>query len=564
MIAKTAEENTENKPRKVTVEHNDLGEIVGWARGTDIVQFRGLPYASIPARFRQSILNTSLPSQPYDATQPGPTCPHPPQEYWKYWEAQPLTDLPVLDAVRIDELQCLNLSITAPADALNANLKLPVFVFIHGGAFIGGSHAIQLHGREVFDPTGLVRESLRLAMPMIAIGLNYRVGPLGFLASKELTAFSQSLGEPAGNYGLHDQRQALEWLYKFIGGFGGDPERVTIQGTSAGGASCHFLSLFPERKFKRAILASGTCWGIGAVEEDTAQKTFEKLYSAIRSEQETDALDMLQNVDVEKLNNTIKFDVFNPLIDNTWIFKNALLPPDAETVLPVEIMVGAAEREDDIAEVFLRDMNTWRFKSDNDAWDFIKATFASNGCVASPSDFPFANQKLMQAYGLDHLADIKDQSPRLDLEVNATSWAALLGHVLFNFPTYLLAERISESRSAHRIWLYHFDAKNPYPASHSPDMAHHGVNDLLVFNIAADQIPADRRKDWSGAVSHTQRCWIDFVNGKSPWSAFNSSSKGPIFVFADGDGSQEYESMDQALGSKTAERWSAMRSSFFP
>lgn len=59
------------RPEKINFKHDQLGEIVGWTRGTDIVQFRGLPFASIPGRFRQSVLSKALPSQPFMATNPG-------------------------------------------------------------------------------------------------------------------------------------------------------------------------------------------------------------------------------------------------------------------------------------------------------------------------------------------------------------------------------------------------------------------------------------------------------------------------------------------------------------
>jgi hypothetical protein len=59
------------KPTEFEFHHAKLGSIIGWERGGDIVQFRGLPYASIPGRFRQSLLNEKLPSQPFLATNPG-------------------------------------------------------------------------------------------------------------------------------------------------------------------------------------------------------------------------------------------------------------------------------------------------------------------------------------------------------------------------------------------------------------------------------------------------------------------------------------------------------------
>lgn len=550
------------KPSKVTFDHGKLGSLIGWERGNDIVQFRGIPYASIPGRFRQSQVCTELPSQPFDATNPGPTCPHPPQDYWKYWDAALPVEAPRLSPTKADEFECLNLSITIPSDVLRGNRKVPVFMFIHGGAFVGGSHAIQLHGREVFDGAGLVRHSMQLRKHIISVAINYRVGPLGFLASKELTEFSKSYGEPAGNYGLHDQRMALEWLSMFISGFGGEPNRVTIQGTSAGGASCHYLSLFPERKFQRAILASGTCWGIGPISETTAQKTFDRLYEETCPSQTGSSLEAIINLDIDKLNCGITYDVCNPLIDDIWVRKNALLPPDHAEVPPAEIMVGAALREDDIAELFLRDMKTWEFKSDEDAWNFMHKVFDSNNCIKTPN-FPFDNAALMRSYSMGDLIQKTINQRHLNLSKHSKKWAALLGHVLFNFPTYLLAERLSQTDGASKVWLYHYEAQNPYPASHSRDMAHHGVNDLFLFNVAPDQIPEEHLEAWTGSAEQTQRSWVEFINGESPWSPVDDAKVlGPVFKFDAGQSSAQYNSLEAAIGEPSASQWEAMKSSW--
>ena len=60
-----------SEPKQHSFNHEKLGHIVGWTRGTDIVQFRGIPFAAIPGRFRQSVLETSLPTQPFLATNAG-------------------------------------------------------------------------------------------------------------------------------------------------------------------------------------------------------------------------------------------------------------------------------------------------------------------------------------------------------------------------------------------------------------------------------------------------------------------------------------------------------------
>ena len=73
------------------------------------------------------------------------------------------------------------------------------------------------------DPTALVEWSVSQGKPVIVVGINYRLGPFGFLYSHDLDAESRSTTSPFnGNYALHDQRLALEWLHRHISGFGGD------------------------------------------------------------------------------------------------------------------------------------------------------------------------------------------------------------------------------------------------------------------------------------------------------------------------------------------------------
>jgi carboxylesterase type B len=127
------------------------------------------------------------------------------------------------------------------------------------------------------------------------------------LASKQLAEYNKKHGEDIGNYGLHDQRRALEWLSDFVGGFGGDPNNVTIHGTSAGGASCHYLSPFPDRRYKRAILASGTFFGIGAVPMEHQQKRFDLLATTVApGVSEDHALSALLTCETKDLTHTLE------------------------------------------------------------------------------------------------------------------------------------------------------------------------------------------------------------------------------------------------------------------
>jgi para-nitrobenzyl esterase len=140
---------------------------------------------------------------------------------------------------------CLFLNIWTPANA-TADSKLPVLFWIHGGAFIQGSG-----GQPRYDGSELAKRGA------IVISINYRLGPLGLFAHPSLTAESNP-DEPLGNYCLLDMIAALRWARHNIAAFGGDPNNITISGSSAGGTSCLFLMGIPEAHglFHKAIIHS--------------------------------------------------------------------------------------------------------------------------------------------------------------------------------------------------------------------------------------------------------------------------------------------------------------------
>jgi para-nitrobenzyl esterase len=138
---------------------------------------------------------------------------------------------------------CLYLNVWTPAKT--AKERLPVMVWIYGGAFVGGATNWPLY------------DGARLAQKgVVLVSVAYRVGPFGFLAHPDL---SKESGHGSGNYGLEDQIAALKWVRDNIAKFGGDPHRVTIFGESAGGISVSMLAASPQAKglYQRAISESG-------------------------------------------------------------------------------------------------------------------------------------------------------------------------------------------------------------------------------------------------------------------------------------------------------------------
>jgi para-nitrobenzyl esterase len=154
-----------------------------------------------------------------------------------------------------DSEDCLFLNVYTPAIA-RAKSKLPVFIWIHGGALVNGA------GSD-YDPSVMVAEN-----NIIVVTINYRLGSLGFLAASVLATTApnafQNVGD-AGNYGLMDQQFAMAWVHDNIASFGGDPDTVTIGGESAGGLSVSthlastntFKGLTGRNLFGGVIIESG-------------------------------------------------------------------------------------------------------------------------------------------------------------------------------------------------------------------------------------------------------------------------------------------------------------------
>lgn len=143
---------------------------------------------------------------------------------------------------------CLYLNIWTPAKS--ANDRIPVLVWIYGGGFNGGSTAEPNYSGEHLAAKGVV-----------LVSIAYRVGYLGFLAHPGLSAENEN--HVSGNYGLLDMIAGLQWVQKNISTFGGDPDKVTIFGESAGGIAVSMLcaSALAKGLFHGAISQSGGSFG---------------------------------------------------------------------------------------------------------------------------------------------------------------------------------------------------------------------------------------------------------------------------------------------------------------
>jgi para-nitrobenzyl esterase len=140
---------------------------------------------------------------------------------------------------------CLTLNVWTPA--LKDHERLAVLLWIHGGSFRTGSSSVPIFKGRSLAAHGIV-----------VVTLNYRLGVLGFLAHPGLTA--ETPLKTSGNYGLLDIIAALQWLKRNLPAFGGDPERITLGGQSAGAFAIQLLESAPAARglFHQAIIQSGS------------------------------------------------------------------------------------------------------------------------------------------------------------------------------------------------------------------------------------------------------------------------------------------------------------------
>ncbi|GLB02197.1 hypothetical protein AtubIFM57258_003539 [Aspergillus tubingensis] len=244
-----------------------LGQIRGKTTN-GVSQFLGIKYATLKNRLADAELVERRDGGVLDATKDGPTAISPLGGCDLELSAIQHT-LPKKELTQSD-VDCLNLNIAVPAGT-SAHSKLPVFVFIHGGGLMIGANSWPQ-----FDYERFVKLSIDSGLPIVAVSINYRLGPFGFLTSDEL----RNAGYKANN-GLRDQRVALEWVRRHIADFGGDIENITVAGMSAGAASVTFHLDSETPLFKRAILMSGSRFFVQALPYDAHEGNYQHAMSAL-------------------------------------------------------------------------------------------------------------------------------------------------------------------------------------------------------------------------------------------------------------------------------------------
>ncbi|KAG4428509.1 hypothetical protein IFR05_016006 [Cadophora sp. M221] len=525
--------------------HVGLGSLTGITRSASVIQFRSIPYARIPMRFRQSVAIDVLESHERKCTAFGASCPQVPQT------SEPFGGpLPAECEMVYDEQGCLNLTVTAPREALEAGMSnLPVMVHVHGGGFSVGSHI-----NSVRDTYRMVEQSISDGTPVVIISINYRVNWLGFLACQDLLDDAASIKAPPFNFGLHDQRTAFFWIQRHIGGFGGDKTNITAFGESAGSASLSLhLCSNTSPLFKRVVLQSGTP-ATAAPETNLAVKNeqYGRLLSYCGIDRNaTDRLELLRNIPVGKLVKAIgdlRMGLFTPFAEE-GLFP---IPPNYFTQVELfekcswitNAIIGDCSYEGYLFAEALKHIDLERL-----VLHFEQKLGKSNAT------------RLLSTYGIER---------GLDKNLFWTRLNTLAGDLTFSQSTHSLTnsyarnqkQQQQESSSHKTIYRYSLELRNPFPGSIFYGVAgHHFIELLFQFQTLKERYPTDRLRAISTEFS--QRL-IKFAVGEAPWSSYEAEEQ-RIAVVSSRDGWQVYtreEDVRQALlcedGGRRYDAWEVM------
>lgn len=448
--------------------------------------FKGVPYARPPVgRYRwRPPESLAAWSGVRDATGFGPACSQPhPRPGSLYAPALP----------GMDE-DGLTLNIWAPEEARHA----PVMVYIHGGSLNTGGSA-----EPMLDGAALARRGL------VVVTLNYRLAVLGYLAHPGLSA--ESPFGVSGNYGLQDQIAALRWVRDSIAEFGGDPERVTVAGESAGALSVLYLlaspmtrGLFHQAIAQSAYLISHPALAHRECGELPAEEQGERLLHALGV---TD-IQSLRSVDAITLSQAAAEAGYRPLgnIDGYWLPRQLLDVFERGEQLPVPLLAGFNSGEVRSLRFLLPD---------------------------PPVDAASYQAAIERGYG--------DLAPRFlrfyPAEDGEEARLAALRDALYGWTVERLGR--AQEALAQNVWLYFFD--HGYPAADDQGLhGFHAAEIPYVFGTAAHTTPrwpripdteaehrlaralgdywasfvasgrpvAERQPDWPAYGEHPDGCWL--------------------------------------------------------
>ncbi|HEU4391311.1 MAG TPA: carboxylesterase family protein [Blastocatellia bacterium] len=478
----------ETDKTKIRIESGLLSGLL--ATGNNVIAYLGVPYAAPPVGDLR--WKPPEPVKPWQGVRPcmehACSC------------AQPdiSTGSPPRLLNRSSE-DCLYLNIWTPVERRGADL--PVMVWIHGGGFVFGSGSNKEANGEELARKGVV-----------VVNVNYRLGPFGFLAHPALSR--ESPYHISGNYGLLDMIAALEWVKRNIRAFGGDPDRVTLFGASAGATSILYLMVSPLAKnlFQRAIVQSAiipapTLHLREALHDrPSMEREGEHIAESLGVQSGPEALAKLRARSASDI-----LAVSDPVGRLFARWGNCFAPVVDREVVPSDLMVAFSERLQQHVPL-------------------IAGTNADDGTPDVPLDaqtralgelkdqiraaFPDYAERVFALYATEPVGDLLSQ-----IQTDLT----------FITPATVIANATSKTGQDTRTYMYHFTKASPGEYGRQPG-AFHGSEIAFVFRNLQHKAQHASKVDraLSGAMN---AYWVQFAATGDP----NGSELPSWPVYEEGD-----------------------------
>lgn len=461
---------------------------------TSVAVFKGIPYAAPPVG--EGRWHPPRPAVPraglQAATEFGSACVQDPRhvpDWYRYLAESFGRDPALVPELEPTSEDCLYLNVWTAN--LGGEDRWPVMVWIHGGANNSGSPS-----ERPYDGAALTRRGV------VVVSINYRLNVFGFLAHPALTA--ESRHRSSGNYGLLDQIAALDWIRRNIAAFGGDPERITLFGESAGAANIAYLmaSDMARGLFHRSVMQSG---GYAVSEFRTlreAELLGEGLVTVLDLAESVDVIAELRQLEAEVLLNAVleKYPAWEsaPNVDG-WLL--AAAPGHIfESGRPVRVplLIGF----------------------NRDEW----TTLGPYGPEVTPEALS-VGLRAMYADAAERALDLYPASTRQEAIASFNDWQT---DVTFACPSRFIADRMADWSE---VFFYQFT--RTLPASGGDKLgAYHGAETAYVMrNLALETwVPRAAHDEWLAEVMSDY--WVTFAAVGNPngeerpaWPAYESGMR---------------------------------------
>lgn len=374
---------------------------------------------------------------------------------------------------------CLSLNVWTPAG--DADEALPVFVFIHGGGYVLGAGS-----QPLYEGTGLARKG------MVVVTINYRLGTLGFLPA------SSALSEhgTTGNWGILDMIAALQWVQDNIRAFGGDPDRVTVGGESAGSYAVSTLIVSPLTRglFHQAIMQSGSLPTATAVAPASAASltqarqlsaTFFSQFGLADDAQGLATLRQLPAEEIMAVTPQLDQQLYAPQVAGFWPV------PDGHVYQPepVSQIRGGNINQVTLLAGFNTDEGSLFVNPDADTGDYRALIHSAFGATA---------EDVLARFPIDENHTVSERMNEI-----ITLGMLRSGH-------YQYANALSQQNN---VYLYHFDFVDPALNSTGLGVIH-GSEIKYIFHNFMELVNQDTEaRDVSVLV---QTAWVNFIKNGNP------------------------------------------------